>query len=195
MPNYRRWYVPGGTYFFTVVTHERRPLFAEDGNRKRLGEAMQKIQSKRPFTDFAWVWLPDHIHCIWTLPAGDCDYSQRIGQIKETFTRSFLRAGGQEGAITANRVAHRERAVWQHRFWEHTVRDEDDLIRCVEYIHWNPVKHGYVKRPIDWPWSSFRRFVESGEYPRAWGDVDPCPGFDAAEWDRQKFFAEDQRLM
>jgi len=183
MPNYRRWYVPGGAYFFTVVTHLRRPLFAVDHNRKLLADAIKKIQAKRPYTEFAWVWLPDHIHWVWTLPPDDSDYSLRIAQIKEAFTRSFLQSGRQEGATTANRLAHRERAVWQQRFWEHTIRDEDDLIRCVEYIHWNPVKHGHVKRPIDWPWSSFARFVESGLYPPHWGDTNPCAAFDSAEWD------------
>jgi putative transposase len=184
MPNYRRLYVPGGTYFFTLVTHQRRPLFAADINRQLLAEVIKKTQAKRPYTEFAWVWLPDHIHWIWTLPPGDSNYSLRIAQIKETFTRRFLQSGGQEGATTANRLSHRERAVWQQRFWEHTVRDEDDLIHAVEYVHWNPVKHGYVKRAIDWPWSSFARFVEMGFYPANWGDTDPCPDFDSAEWDR-----------
>lgn len=183
MPNYRRWYVPGGTHFFTVVIHQRRPLLAAEENRKLLAEAIKKIQLKRPYTEFAWVRLPDHIHWVWTLPPGDSNYSLRIGQIKEAFTTAFLRSGGQEGATTASRLGHRERAVWQRRFWEHTVRDEDDLIRCVEYIHWNPVKHGYVKSPIDWPCSSFARFVESGDYPANWGAADPCPDFKSAEWD------------
>ncbi len=182
MPNYRRWYVPGGTFFFTVVTHQRRSLFADEGNRKLLGEAIRSIQLKRPFTELAWVWLPDHMHFVWVLPPGDSNYSLRIAQIKEDFTREFLKSGGREGKTTKNRVAHRERAVWQPRFWEHTVRDEDDLIRCVEYTHWNPVKHGYAMRPIDWQWSSFARFVASGDYPATWGDSDPCPGFDSAEW-------------
>jgi putative transposase len=183
MPNYRRNYVPGGTYFFTVVTHERRPLFEREANRQLLGNAMRSIRSKRPFTPFAMVLLPDHFHCVWILPPNDDEYSLRIAQIKESFTRTFLSAGGREGERSANRVKHRERAVWQHRFWEHTVRDEDDLIRCVDYIHWNPVKHGYVARPIEWKWSSFSRFVAAGDYPAEWGDKDPCPDFEGPEWE------------
>src|SRR5262249_34417452 len=153
MPNYRRLYVPGGTYFFTVVADGRRPIFAEPKNRNFLRQAIEKIQDRFPFTAFATVLLPDHLHTVWILPPGDAEYSLRWRRIKEEFTEAFLTAGGQEGPRSASRRKHCERAVWQRRFWEHAVRDADDLRRCVDYIHWNPVKHGYVVRPIDWEWS------------------------------------------
>ena len=183
MSNYRRYYVPGGTYFFTLVTHERRPLFQHETARRCFREAILEEQRKHPFELFAIVLLPEHLHCVWSLPSGDARYSQRWAKIKETFTRSFLIAGGLEGQTTDSRRKHRERAVWQRRFWEHTVEDEDDLKRCVDYLHWNPVKHGLVNRVRDWPWSSFHRFVNAGEYDLDWGRTNPCAGYDEPEWE------------
>jgi putative transposase len=132
---------------------------------------------------FAIVVLPDHLHTVWTLPAGDSDYSLRWAQIKEGFTRRFLKSGGAEATRSVSREAHRERGVWQRRFWEHTCRDEDDLKRCVDYLHWNPVKHGLVSRVQDYAWSSFQRFVRLGEYDLEWGRSNPCPGFETPEWE------------
>ena len=116
MPDYRRNHVPGGTYFFTVVTHERRRLFDRSPERERLRTAIADIRAKLPFTIVAMVLLPEHFHCVWTLPEGDADYSSRLGRIKNEFTRSFLGAGGQEGARSASHCKHRERGVWQRRF-------------------------------------------------------------------------------
>ncbi len=170
-------------YFFTVVTHERRPILTTDLGRACLREALAAEQARATFDLFAIVLLPDHVHCIWLPPPGDSDYSTRWGKIKEGFTRRFLAGGGAEGATTGNRARHRERAVWQHRFWEHMVRDEDDLERCVSYIHWNPVKHGLVGRVKDYPWSSFQRFVDSGDYDVDWGSGATCPDVPGAEWE------------
>jgi putative transposase len=183
MPNFKRYRVPGARYFFTVVTHERRPILTTDLGRRCLREAIEAAVTRTPFEIFAVVLLPDHLHAIWTLPSGDADYSTRWAKIKEAFTRSFLAAGGSEGRMTENRERHRERAVWQHRFWEHTIRDEDDLERCVNYIHWNPVKHGLVCRVRDYPWSSFARFVEAGDYDRDWGGEIEVPVVAGAEWE------------
>jgi len=184
MSSYLRNYVPGGTYFFTVVTHQRRPILASDLARRCIRSALGKIRSKNPFEIVAIVLMPDHLHAVWTLPPEDSDYSLRWGQIKEEFTRAYLRGGGTEGERSVSRSRHRERAVWQRRFWEHTCRDEDDLKRCVDYIHWNPAKHGLVKRIADYPWSTFHRYVKLGEYPPGWGDDgDPCPGHDEPEWE------------
>jgi|SRR5262245_14085135 len=183
MSCYRRNYVAGGTYFFTLVTQDRQPILTEPTARRALRKAFRDVRRKRPFTLVAIVVLPDHPHAILTLPSGDSDYSLRWAQIKEEFTRSYLKAGGTEATRSAPRAAHRERGVWQRRFWEHTCRDEDDLKRCVDYIHWNPIKHGLVSRVRDFPWSSFRRFVRLGEYELDWGRVDPCPGFDTPEWE------------
>ncbi|MBI1901952.1 MAG: transposase [Planctomycetia bacterium] len=183
MPNYRRLYVPGGTYFFTVVTAERMRILTVEPGLACLHEAIDEISRKRPFEMVAYVWLPDHLHTVWTLPQGDDEYSLRWSQIKEAFTRRFLGRNGIEAPLSASRIKHRERGVWQRRFWEHTCRDEDDLKRLVDYVHWNPRKHGLVDNVIDWPWSSFHRFVELGEYDKNWGASDPCPDWHDPEWE------------
>jgi putative transposase len=183
MPDYRRNYIPGGTYFFTVVTQERRPILGNDTARKCLREALREEQSRRAFEIVGIVLLPDHLHTIWTLPGNDANFSVRWSRIKERFTRSYLAAGGEETIQTQSRRRHRERAVWQRRFWEHTCRDEDDLKRCLDYLHWNPVKHGLGGRVRDYPWSSFHRFVEMGEYDVNWGSENPCPQYDEPEWE------------
>ena len=138
MSDYRRYYVPGATYFFTVVTYQRRRFLTTDLARKCLREAIAAEQRKRPFTQVAIVLLPDHWHAIWALPSGDAKYSTRISSIKQEFTRTYLAAGGAEGVVTNSRRKKRERAIWQRRFWEHTCRDEDEIKRLADYIHWNP---------------------------------------------------------
>jgi putative transposase len=181
MPNYRRNYVPGGTYFFTLVTHHRRPFLTTDLARDCLRNALEDELTARPFQKFAIVLLPDHLHAIWTLPPGDAEYSVRWEKIKSDFTRTYLKRGGIDGAPSTSRLRHRERSVWQRRFWEHTCRDEDDLKRFLDYLHGNPVKHGLATRVRDDPWSTFRKFVKMGEYPLDWGAKDPCPGFHTPE--------------
>ena len=182
MPDYRRIYVPGGTYFFTVVTEGREHLFASERNRSRLRKAIESVLAEAPAAIEAMVLLPDHLHTIWTLPEGDLDYSSRWGQIKERFTRAFLEGGGREVGFSASRRKHCERSVWQKRFWEHTVRDEEGFERCFNYIHWNPVKHGLVNRVVDYPWSSFHRFVRAGHYDKHWGSAE-VPEVPGAEWE------------
>jgi putative transposase len=183
MPNYRRNYVPGGTYFFTAVTQDRRRILTTPLARRCLRSAIEAEQRRAPFEMVAVVLLPDHLHTVWSLPEADANYSIRWKRIKGRFTRAYLKGGSREGRTTPNRRRHQERAVWQRRFWEHTVRDEDDLIRCVDYVHWNPVKHGLVTRARDYPWSSFHRFVESGDYPLDWGSGPEPADIPGAEWD------------
>ena len=177
MSNFRRYFVAGGTYFFTVVTFERLPFLTQDLARRLLRESILDVKQRRPFEVVAWALLPDHFHAIWTLPHGDADYSTRWSQIKEGFTKRWLAEDGVEGYCNRSRRHRRERAVWQRRFWEHTVTDEEDLDRCVDYVHWNPVKHGHVKRVRDWEWSTFHRFVSAGHYDIDWGGSDPCPTY------------------
>jgi len=113
--------------------------------------------------------LPDHIHAIWTLPSGDVEYPKRWGWLKKEFTKRFLASGGIEQKISESRKANRRRGIWQRRFWEHTIQGEADFDNHFDYIHWNPVKHGYVKCPKDWRHSSFHRWVEAGVYHVDWG--------------------------
>ena len=183
MPNYRRWYVPGGTYFFTVVTHRRQPILTSDFARPILNQSFRHEMTRAPFALTAIVLLPDHLHALWTLPDGDADYSVRWKRIKEAFTRDYLAGGGPEAEVTPSRERRQERGVWQPRFWEHVVRDEDDFKRCLDYLHWNPVKHGLVQRVADHPWSSFHRYVALGEYDPEWGSGVEVRDVSGAEWE------------
>jgi putative transposase len=169
LPDFTRAFVPGGTFFFTVVTCARRPLFRAPLARRLLRMAIQEARSRRPFETFAAVLLPDHLHCIWTLPSGDADFSTRWRQIKGTFTRGWLAAGGDEIAVSAGKRRKAARGVWHQRFWEHVVRNEDDLRQHAEYIFYNPVKHGYAPCVHTWKWSTFHQAVARGWYDRAWG--------------------------
>jgi putative transposase len=168
MSDYRRYYVPGGTYFFTVVTENRARLFGIESARKLLGNVMRQCFSRYPVDVIATVLLPDHLHVLWALPNGDNRYSLRWRWIKREFTRSWLNHDGAEQSRDASRLRERRRGVWQRRFWEHSIRDEADLEAHFDYIHYNPVKHQLVSRPRDWPWSSFHRWVRAGHYHIDW---------------------------
>jgi putative transposase len=183
MPDFRRFFVPGGTYLFTVITQDRRPILSTAAARDCLRTAIQSVRRKRPIRVVAIVLLPEHVHTVWTLPPDDDDYPLRWAQIKEQFTRSFLASGGDEAPVTSSRTRHHERGIWQRRYWEHTCRDDEDLKRCVDYVHWNPVKHGLVKRVRDYPWSTFHRFVKEGEHDLDWGGTDPCPDATGPGWE------------
>ena len=169
MPNYRRFYVPGGTYFFTLVTRRRRPTFADARAVEILGRKFRECQADWPFTINALVLLPDHLHAIWTLPPGDDGYSQRWGWIKKEFTKEWLAAGGEEAWVSPARRRRHDRGIWQTRFWEHTIEDEHDFDQHFDYTHYNPVKHGHARCPRDWPHSSFHRWVREGVYEPEWG--------------------------
>ena len=179
MPNYRRNLVPGGTFFFTVVTNHRRRFLTDEPARVALRQAIREIRARRPFAIDAIVLLPDHLHTVWTLPPNDALYPLRWRQIKSRFTQIYLAAGGIETTISVSRAIKGERGVLQRRYHEHTVRDEDDRKHRIDYVHINPLKHGLVKRVIDWPWSSFHRYVRLGEYSPDWGSD---PTFYGDEW-------------
>jgi len=168
MPNYRRSWVKGGTFFFTVVTYHRQPILTSDTARRLLRSAWKEVQQRFPFTIDAVCLLPEHIHCIWVLPEEDADYSVRWKEIKRLFTQRYLEQIGIGEARSASRLRRGEAAIWQRRFWEHTIRDEADLNRHRETIHYNPVKHGQVDRVSAWRWSSFHRYVRMGFYDLAW---------------------------
>ena len=169
MPNYRRAYVPGGTFFFTVVTEGRARWFCDARARACLREAIGRCRARWPFRIGAIVLLPDHLHAIWSLPAGDTAYPRRWAAIKRRFTDGWLAAGGPEAPVSSGRRRQRRRGVLLPRYWEHVLRDEMDFERHVEYIHFNPVKHGLCRCPRDWSFSSFHRYVRSGDYSPDWG--------------------------
>ena len=159
---YRRNRVAGGAYFFTVTLRDRTcALLVEQIDHLR--EAFRETKRAHPFHIEAMVVLPEHLHAIWTLPSGDDDYSGRWRAIKARFTRLLAESG-----VDIQRNLKGEYNLWQRRFWEHTLRDEADLRRHIEYIHFNPVKHGWAKRVRDWPHSTFHRYVRAGVYPLDW---------------------------
>ena len=165
--NYRRAFIPGGSYFFTLVTENRRSIFASRENVDVLRNAFRNVKNKRPFSLDAIVIMPDHLHCVWTLPPDDADFATRWRLIKTWFTKHCnvpLCA-----TPDAARMAKNEQAIWQHRYWEHLLRDDEDYTRHVEYIHYNPVKHGYVASPMEWEYSSFRAYVKECLYLEDWG--------------------------
>lgn len=164
MPDYRRAWVPGGTYFFTVnLLERRRRLLVEHIDALRASFAAACVV--RPFDVMAIAVLPDHLHCVWQLPEGDGDNADRWKRIKTAFSRR-LPSGEYLSAV---RRARSERGIWQRRYWEHLVRDEEDLARHIDYVHINPVKHGLVERVIEWPYSSFHAYVRRGQLSADWG--------------------------
>jgi len=154
---YRRFYQSGARYFFTVVTENREPLLIE--NIERLRAAFRLCLSRYPFEIEAIVVLPDHLHTVWRLPEGDANFSKRWMVIKRKFS-----AGLPSRVVSDSKTNKREKGVWQRRFWEHCIRDEHDWRQHVDYIHFNPVKHGYVSAPQDWLYSSFNQAVSKGWY-------------------------------
>ncbi len=163
---YRRFYQAGAWYFFTVVMENRNPLLIE--HIERLRAAFRMCLSRYPFEIEAIVILPDHLHTIWKLPEGDADFSNRWMVIKHKFS-----TGLPDGNVNASKTKKREKGIWQRRYWEHWIRDENDLKRHVDYIHYNPVKHGLVTSPDNWEYSSFQRYVKKGLYRKNWGDTEP----------------------
>jgi putative transposase len=167
MTNYRRNFVQGGSYFFTLALAERRsPLLTDEIDLLR--QALRQVKAELPFMLVAMVVLPDHLHAVWMLPPGDADYASRWKRIKALFSRGIPRTEQR----SASRIAKGERGVWQRRYWEHTLRDEADLARHVDYIYFNPIKHAHVKRVSDWPHSTFHRDVRRGLYPADWAGSD-----------------------
>jgi putative transposase len=166
MVRYRRNVVPGGTYFFTVTLADRTSSSLID-HIDMLRSAFRAARQQHPFAIDAVVILPDHLHAVWTLPADDADFSGRWRRIKSNFTRRLVAAG-----VSVERHLNGDYALWQRRYWEHTIRNERDFERHVDYVHFNPVKHGLVSRVRDWPHSSFHTYVRRGDLPMDWsGDV------------------------
>jgi len=169
MPNYRRPNVSGGTYFITQVTYQRDSWLCSDIGRKALREAIEKVKEKYPFCIDAFVLLPDHFHCLWTLPPDDQDLSVRLRLIKTYVTKHYGQELGVNRAVSQSRQKRGESNLWQRRFWEHLIRDERDFELHCDYIHDNPVGHGLCENPQNWEYSSVHRFIAQGIYPPDWG--------------------------
>jgi putative transposase len=170
MPNYVRPKIPGGTFFITIVTYKRLPILTQPRARAILHDAWEAVTSRFPFTTEAICLLPEHIHALITLPEDEPNFSIRVREIKRLFTKAFLIEFGETSPRNQSRNKKGEATVWQRRFFEHTIRNDCDLETHVEYIHYNPVKHGLVQRVSEWEWSSFHRFVKDGLYMQDWGD-------------------------
>jgi len=170
MPEYRRADIPGATYFFTVTTYRRQALLTDPRCRESLRSTINKVRLEMPFEIVAWVLMPDHLHAVWELPKNDKDFSLRWSLIKQHVTRDCAPWLPRQH-LSASRNKRGEGSLWQRRFWEHLIRDEMDLVRHLDYIHYNPVKHGYVANVVDWPYSTFHRYVEEGKYPENWGGI------------------------
>ncbi|OQK16823.1 hypothetical protein AU255_02655 [Methyloprofundus sedimenti] len=165
MTDYRRLYVKGAMWFFTVNLAYRyqSTLLVDEINLLR--ESFRYVKERHACTINAIVFMPEHLHCIWTLPDGDADYSTRWKLLKSYFSRGIPK--GEH--ISHSRTKRQERGIWQRRFWAHLIISQKDFNSHVDYIHWNPVKHGQVKYACDWPYSSFHHYVSRGVYSKDWG--------------------------
>ncbi|RYF19292.1 MAG: transposase [Comamonadaceae bacterium] len=168
MRRYIRSDVAGATYFFTLTLQDRSARYLVD-HIAALRASVADAKKRHPFCMDAVVVLPEHLHTLWTLPADDADFGMRWMLIKQGFTRRLREEGLLERRASSTRGTKGERSLWQRRFWEHRIRDDDDFARHVDYIHFNPVKHGWVMRAGDWPYSSLHRYVREGKLPPNWG--------------------------
>ena len=179
MPRYLRPRIAGATCFFTVVSYRRCPIFCDTAFREALRNAIQCVRADHPFTIDAWVLLPDHLHCIWTLPFDAADYSLRWNLIKRLTTQACAGHYADEDIQTLSRTRRRGSTLWQRRFREHQIRDDDGYRRHMDYLHMNPVRHGYCAQPDAWPHSSLHRLIRAGSHPADWAasiDDEPAIG-------------------
>lgn len=164
--SYRRNYVDGGTYFLTLCLENRNTSLLTD-YIDELRLAYRRVQKKQPFKAEAMVILPEHLHMIWTLPENDFDYPNRIRLFKGYFSKQLPKYLRQNASLSQNKKG--ELGIWQRRYWEHTIRNEIDFNKHMDYVHYNPVKHGLVNNIADWPYSTFHLKVKNGHYPHDWG--------------------------
>ena len=184
MPNYRRYHSRSNCHFFTLVSYQRKPFFIQPEFRTIFHNSIKQIQQKHPFEIDAMVLLPDHLHCILTFPDNDTDYSRRWSMIKRFVTQSFTNDENTVGCAMRNnsRIKRGESNIWQRRFWEHEIRDQQDHEKHLDYCYRNPVKHGLVQQVRDWPYSTFHRDVKNGLYPLNWcGDTSIFKDIDFGE--------------
>lgn len=165
MPNFRRHYVPNAVIFITAVTHDRVPYLGSADNIRLFWETLQLVRAIHPFRLLAYVILPDHFHWLMRVDDEGGDFSTILHSIKRNYTLNVKKAHGITTPLK----------LWQERFWDHIIQDERDLNNHFDYIHWNPVKHGYVQRPEDWPQSTYRFWLERGYYELGWGHMGEPP--------------------
>ncbi len=168
MPNYRRAKTPGGTYFFTLVTYRRQQILCDEPIRQALRQAIRNTRLHYPFSVDVWVLMPDHLHCLWTLPDGDDDFSTRWSLIKRRVSIACKEHYKQARWKTPSKEKHRESTLWQRRFWEHCIRDQRDFNHHADYMHYNPGKHGLCNQPVEWSFSTVHRYINVGKYPENW---------------------------
>lgn len=168
MSKYIRSYTQGAFYFFTLVSYNRKKILCEDDFLQAFKNSIKQVQ-QHPFEIIAWVQLPDHLHCIWKMPENDVNYSMRWSQIKRLTTQACPQYHLTKDVLSYSKIKRHERGIWQRRFFEHQIKDEADFIRHMDYLHYNPVKHGLVETVSDWPYSSFHRYVNQGYYAEDWG--------------------------
>ena len=183
MPNYRRPHIPGGTYFITQVPYQRVPWLCGDVGRQALREAIITVKKSHLFSVDAIVLLPEHFHCLLTLPSDDADFSIRLKLIKIHVTRHYGSVLNINRPVSPSRQKRGERNLWQRRYWEHWIRDERDFATHCDYIHYNPVRHGLCKAPQDCPFSNVHRFIAEGIYRSDWGQ-DESPVIPHDVWDK-----------
>lgn len=169
MSNYRRANTKGATYFFTVVIYRRQRFLYEENVKEALRNGIRDVQTTHPFTIDAWVLLPDNLHCIWTLPPNNANLGTRWAMIKRFVTKRCGPDLRRDDWMNASKRKRNESTLWQRRFWEHRIRDDWDYELHMDYIHYNPVKHSFVKNVKDWPHSTFHRYVREGVYCDNWG--------------------------
>ena len=169
MSQYIRASTKGGTYFFTVVAHNRRPIFCQPDFLQALKAGIRQVQQKHPFQIIAWVQLPDHLHCIWQMPVDDANYSMRWSQIKRLSTQACPQYHLRIDELSYSKVKRNEKGIWQRRFFEHEIKSDLDFARHMDYLHYNPVKHGLVTNVIDWSYSTFHNQLKDGAYLADWG--------------------------
>lgn len=167
MPDYRRLRIPGATYFFTVNLLDRRSDLLV-AHIAELREVVRGVRRRWPFHIDAWAILPEHMHCLWTLPDGDDDFPRRWRELKMGFSKALPSVEPRSFQM----IRRRERGIWQRRYWEHAIRDDRDYAAHMDYIHFNPVKHHLSETPGEWPFSTFRRCVAAGLYPANWLPAD-----------------------
>ena len=168
MSRYRRQQAPGSKWFFTVVTYKRRTFLCDEKVRNALRCSINKVQTRYPFKIEAWVLLPDHFHCIWTLPDQDTNFQLRMSLLKRYVTQSCASFLHQDSLNTPSGRKRKESTIWQRRYWEHQLQTEKDFRNHMDYIHYNPVKHELCQSPAEWPYSTIHRLTKEGIYPQDW---------------------------